>query len=273
MYWFNRQRTALLASMKTAPSVEPYLTFQSVNSFTISVASPKWNGIMEYSTNTISWFTWDGSVISSLGGKIYLRGTGNTRVSHDGNNKSEFIISGTAVECVGNIETLLDWQTVLNGEHPIMDTYCFTWAFGNNYALISAPELPSHNLNDFCYSAMFYNCDNLTIPPALPATILKDFCYQSMFYDCDNLTTVPALPATVLAYNCYEYMFLSCDKIKVSATKTGIYQYEWRIPTSGTISSTKSNWNNEMLYGTGGTFKYNPQINTTYYVENQPVSS
>ena len=80
MYWFNRQRTALLASMKTAPSVEPYLTFQSVNSFTISVASPKWDGTMEYSTDTENWFTWNGSSISSVDGKVYLRGTGNTRV-------------------------------------------------------------------------------------------------------------------------------------------------------------------------------------------------
>lgn len=39
----------------------------------------------------------------------------------------------------------------------------------------------------------------------------------------------------------------------------------WRIPSSGTISSIASMWNNEMLSGTGGTFTGNPDINTTYY--------
>jgi hypothetical protein len=65
-------------------------------------------------------------------------------------------------------------------------------------------------------------------------------------------------------------MFYGCTEFKVSAIKTGSYQYAWRIPTSGT-GTTVYDWNTGMLTGTGGTFKSSPSINTTYYVENPPV--
>jgi hypothetical protein len=300
MYWFNRQRTVLLASMKTAPSVEPYLTFQSVNSFTISVASPKWDGTMEYSHDTENWTTWNGSAISSVEGKIYLRGTGNTSISSDSSgNYSQFVISGTAVECVGNIETLLDWQSVVDGQHPTMSSRCFSSAFMDCIALIKAPDLPAtnlaiycysdmfrgctalttapalpaNNLVIYCYSDMFRGCTALTTAPALPANNLANYCYAYMFYDCTALTTAPALPANNLAKSCYTSMFRNCTSLKISTTQSGIYQYAWRIPTSGTISSTPSSWNTNMFAETGGTFTSNPTINTTYYVENQPVSS
>jgi hypothetical protein len=408
--------------------MKPYLTFQSVNPFTIRVESPKWNGMMEFSTDTENWTTWDGSEIQSVDGKVYLRGTGNTRVSAQSVlNYSPFVISGTAVECVGNIETLLDWQTVLNGEHPTMDSYCFAYAFRGDSALITAPELPATTLatscyqsmfngctslttapelpattlankcyyemfrgctnltaapelpvttlaegcyggmflgctslttapalpattlTDYCYEYMFYGCTSLTTAPELPATTLADYCYSGMFYHCTALTTAPALPATTLANycyrsmflgctalttapalpannlanycyahmfrgctaltaapalpannlagscyahmfrgctalttapalpannlagSCYSYMFYGCASLKISTTQSGIYQYAWRIPTSGTISSTPSSWNTKMFYNTGGTFTGDPAINTTYYLEYPPV--
>jgi hypothetical protein len=65
-------------------------------------------------------------------------------------------------------------------------------------------------------------------------------------------------------------MFEGCSALKVSTTKTGSYQYSWRIPTSGT-GTEATDWNYRMLSSTGGTFKGNPSINTTYYVENPPV--
>ena len=104
-----------------------------------------------------------------------------------------------------------------------------------------------------------------------PPTSLSVSCYRSMFYQCTNLTTAPELPATTLANYCYSNMFSNCTTFKVSSTQTGTYQYAWRIPTSGTISYTKTFWNFAMLSGTGGTFKSDPSINTTYYVENKPV--
>jgi hypothetical protein len=66
-------------------------------------------------------------------------------------------------------------------------------------------------------------------------------------------------------------MFNGCTAFKVSTTKTGSYQYSWRIPTSGTIGTTPSFWNPNMLANTGGTFTSDPNINTAYYVENPPV--
>ena len=117
---------------------------------------------------------------------------------------------------------------------------------------------------------MFDGCTSLKTAPALPATTLAKGCYFYMFWHCANLTTVPALPATTLAIECYRTMFGSCTAFKVSSTQTGRYQYAWRIPTSGT-ASTKSSWNTNMLAKTGGTFTSDPSINTTYYVENEPV--
>jgi len=99
---------------------------------------------------------------------------------------------------------------------------------------------------------------------------LATYCYNSMFEDCTSLTTAPELPATTLANYCYQYMFNGCTSFKVSATQTGTYTYTWRIPTSGT-GTIASGWNSYMLGGTGGTYKNNPTINKTYYVQNEPV--
>ena len=117
---------------------------------------------------------------------------------------------------------------------------------------------------------MFNGCTNLTTAPALPATTLVNGCYSNMFRDCTSLTIVPQLPATTLKSGCYAYMFYGCSSFKVSPTQTGTYQYVWRIPTSGT-GSTATGWNSRMLSNTGGTFAGDPSINTTYYVENEPV--
>jgi hypothetical protein len=98
------------------------------------------------------------------------------------------------------------------------------------------------------------------------------FCYAYMFRGCTGLTAAPALPATTLADHCYYYMFQGCSNFKVSTTSTGTTNKAWRIPKSGTGSVTNAtDWNSYMLTNTGGTFKTNPVINTTYYVENDPV--
>jgi len=73
-----------------------------------------------------------------------------------------------------------------------------------------------------------------------------------------------------LASYCYVEMFKGCLAFKVSTTNIGSYTYAWRIPTSGT-GTTATEWNIDMLAYTGGTFTGDPTINTTYYVEKQPV--
>ena len=173
---------------------------------------------------------------------------------------------------------------------------CYQSMFRGCTSLTTAPELPSTTLAGSCYNNMFYNCRSLTTAPALPATTLANYCYGSMFQGCTSLTTVPALPATTLANNCYSYMFQGCTsltnvpalpattladycynamfrgctKIKLSATKTGAYVNEYRVPTVGTGTNANSDLNN-MFSSTGGTFANTPTINTTYYIENQII--
>ena len=146
-----------------------------------------------------------------------------------------------------------------------LTTFCYDSMFYDCANLTTAPALSATTLADYCYNSMFYGCTSLTTAPELPATTLTTFCYDSMFYDCTSLTQAPELPATTLATFCYDSMFRGCSKLKLSTTQTTEYKTPWRIPSSGTISSEPSRWNTNMLTGTGGTFKGNPSINTTYY--------
>jgi hypothetical protein len=230
----------------STPPGLPYLTFQSTSSFTLKVYdnTKHWNGTLYYSTDTTTWNVWSGTTtLSSVNNKLYLRGTGNTVITGNDQNY-RWVLAGSNIECIGNIENLLDYETVALGNHPTMA--------------------------DRCYNSMFRGCTGLTTAPSLPATTLTNSCYNSMFRGCTGLTTAPSLPATTLANGCYGSMFWGCTAFKVSATQTGTYQYAWRIPTSRT-GTTATNWNSNMLYNTGGSFTGNPVINTTYYVENPPV--
>ena len=250
----------------------PYLTFQSTSNFTLNVydKTKPWDGTLYYSTDTTTWNVWDGTTtLNSVNNKLYLRGKGNTVITGN-DQKYRWVLTGSNIECTGNIENLLDWETVASGNHPPMASYCYSYMFQECKALASAPALPATTLTERCYSHMFRGCTALASVPALPATILAPYCYISMFRDCTALTSVPALPATTLANYCYNGMFRDCTSLKISSTQTGAYLYEWRIPTSGT-GTLASGWNAYMFSGTGGTFIDDPSINTTYYVENPPV--
>ena len=148
----------------------------------------------------------------------------------------------------------------------ILADYCYYSMFQGCTSLTTAPELPAIALVDSCYCNMFYGCRSLTTAPALPATTLTIQCYRGMFLGCTSLTTAPALPATTLADRCYRSMFSDCTGLKISATQTGEYTTAWRIPSTGEIAAEATDWNTYMLNGTGGTFKENPSINTTYYM-------
>ena len=196
------------------PTVEPYLTFSSPSAFQIYVAdnTKHWDGTLEYSTDKENWNIWDGTIVLNSGSnnELYLRGTSNTYIT--GEEQVGWQLEGTDISCLGNIETLLDYQTVANGQHPTMA--------------------------NSCYDGMFTYCRNLTTAPELPATTLANYCYQGMFYYCTSLTQVPALPATTLATDCYSYMFSDCASLYVSGTQTPNAQYEWRIPANGVITGT-----------------------------------
>lgn len=227
-----------------AVEVVPYLSFIGNEDFTLKTnnTTKNWDGTLEYSTDIITWNTWNGTEISSSGSKLYLRGTGNTKITGSNSSNFRFVFTGTdtlKIACKGNIENLLDYETVSAGGHPTMGGYC--------------------------YANMFQDCTALTRAPALPATTLASGCYISMFYNCRSLTTIPALPATTLANNCYYSMFYKCILIKLSSYKTGSYTTAYRIPKFGTGATADS-----ALYGmfgvTGGTFNGTPEINTTYYL-------
>ena len=165
--------------------VVPYLTFSSPSSFTLAVgdATKHWDGIVEYSTDTSVWATWDGtttlsSVASGNDNVLYLRGTGNTHLGYYSENKDDYIpwvINGTDVRCDGNIETLLDYATVKAGQHPMMEYKCFVGLFKGCTALIVAPALPATTLAGSCYSEMFYGCTSLKLSSTQTGEYMQEY--------------------------------------------------------------------------------------------------
>lgn len=222
----------------------PYLTFHSPSEFSISSVTKRWNGTMEYSTDTINWTTWTGSQITAAqvgdGAQagdgeyyLYLRGSGNTTVSATSSTASgAWTLTGSNISCEGDIENLREW----NGTPSTMAAYCYQQMFMNQAALVkaprlsattlanscyaymfqgtsitTAPELPVMSLPTYCYLQMFCNCKNLTAAPALPATAINNGCYSAMFSGCSSLVSAPSeLPAATLANSCYKQMFQGC---------------------------------------------------------------
>lgn len=228
------------------PGIDGALTFVGDTDFTLkSNLTP--NGTLQYSTNGTTWNTFSYlDTISSSNKKLYMRGIGNERLGAQ--NQTGFDFSGAnEIHCYGNIETLLDYQTVLNGNHPTMDDYCFQY--------------------------LFHWCSELITPPELPATTLSPYCYRMMFYHCDKLNKLPKLPATYLPEYCYNDMFRACSSIKISATQTGEYQTPYRIPTTGTGTVENGLSLIGMFFETGGTYNppESPSVNTTYYTSNELV--
>ena len=201
------------------PAGKSYLTFSSPNSFTLKVndTTKHWNGTLEYFSSNRTWTTWDGTTtLSSVDNDgenvLYLRGTGNTVITGSSSNYI-WVLTGSDIACIGNIENLLDYATVESGNHPTMADFCYMSMFQGCTSLTQAPALPATTLAFECYDSMFYGCTSLTQAPALPATTLANRCYFSMFYGCTALTKAPALPATTLADRCYTGMFNGCTSL------------------------------------------------------------
>ena len=288
---------SIFAPAQFKPEGKSYLTFSSPKNFTLEVnnRTKNWDGILEYFASDKTWTVWDGTTILSGHNNdgeyvLYLRGTGNTKITGMGTNIN-WIITGTDIKCIGNIENLLDYATVASGKHPTMAKFCYSQMFYGCASLTQAPELPATTLAKSCYFSMFSNCTALTQAPTLPATTLEANCYNNMFYGCTSLTQAPALPATTLTEGCYggmfsgctaltqapalpattlenacyRSMFQGCTSLKLSSTKTGEYTQEYRIPSSGT-GTIHGYALTDMFVSTGGTFTGTPAINTTYYL-------
>lgn len=228
------------------PKVGGYLMFTSENSFSLKVSTKKWDGTLYYSTNGRDFSTWNGTEIFasySVGlYRLYLKGSGNTTIS--GGSDGKFIFTGTNINCEGNIETLLDYETVDGGNHPTM--------------------------GDNCFERLFYGCTELLTPPQLKATTLSTSCYRYMFFGCTKLQTLPKLDATELKEYCYDRMFQNCSSIFIYTTND-VAKNEYRLPTSGTIETIPSMSLYLMFLYCSGNVSSTPSINTTYYVINQPV--
>ena len=207
------------ADVSFKPEGKSYLTFSSPNSFTLKVndTTKHWDGTLEYFSSNRAWTAWDGTTTLSAVADdgeyvLYLRGTGNTVIT--GNLlKYKWVLTGSDITCIGNIENLLDYATVASGNHPTMANNCYNGMFYGCTSLIQAPALPATTLADSCYMYMFYGCTSLTQAPALPATTLAEGCYAYMFHGCASLTQAPALPATTLANYCYQNMFQGCTSL------------------------------------------------------------
>ena len=201
------------------PEGKSYLMFSSPSSFTIAVndTTKHWDGTLDYFTSDRTWTVWDGTTTLSAVDNdgeyvLYLRGTGNTVITGTSSNY-KWVITGTDISCIGNIENLLDYATVKSGVHPTMADRCYQHMFRDCTSLTQAPDLPAITLATNCYYYMFYGCTALTQAPALPATMLANSCYYRMFSGCTALTQAPALPATTLAESCYKYMFTGCTSL------------------------------------------------------------
>ena len=210
---------SIFAPAQFKPEGKSYLTFSSPNNFTLEVnnRTKNWDGILEYFAYDKTWTVWDGTTILSGHNNdgeyvLYLRGTGNTKITGMGTNIN-WIITGTDIKCIGNIENLLDYATVASGKHPTMAKFCYSQMFYGCASLTQAPALPATTLANYCYSQMFSGCTSLTQAPELPATTLAKSCYFSMFSNCTALTQAPTLPATTLEANCYNNMFYGCTSL------------------------------------------------------------
>lgn len=149
-----------------------YLTFTSNSPFSLTSSYGYFqnDGIIQYSIDAINWNNVDfnsDTINSSDAGVLYLRGIGNTVITgidEDNGDSDMFVFNADDyIYCSGNIETLLDYETVMRGEHPPMGDYCFARLFAGNTNLITAPELPATTLADYCYVSMFNGCTNIKL--------------------------------------------------------------------------------------------------------------
>lgn len=171
------------------------LKFESKSSFKITPQFADGVSISYSLDNGTTWTNCKNNVEIAVSQEIYFRGSGNTVITGDiFSNKSWKIISDNGkdgIRCSGNIEALLDWETVVAGNHPSMGDCCFFGLFYECAHLVTAPELPATELTPYCYAYMFSKCSNLRTVPILPRVDeYASFCYAGMFADCPQLKFV-----------------------------------------------------------------------------------
>ena len=150
---------------KKRKRITNYLTFSSPNPFSISVATPGWDGKLYCSTDTTTWAEWTGNEVNATGVDgtyaLYFNGAGNTKIT--GGLSHEWTLNGSSISCTGNIESLLDYETVGAGQHPTMANFCYYYMFRDCTSLTTAPSLPATTLALSCYISMFYGCTSIKL--------------------------------------------------------------------------------------------------------------
>ena len=150
---------------KKRNQITNYLTFSSPEPFSISVATPGWNGKLYCSTDTKTWAEWTGTEVNATEADgsyaLYFAGVGNTKISGDASYR--WTLNGSSISCTGNIESLLDYETVAAGQHPAMAEKCYRNMFSGCTSLTTAPSLPATTLAFYCYSYMFYGCTSIKL--------------------------------------------------------------------------------------------------------------
>lgn len=219
---------------------ENSLEFASDNSFTIN-ATKLWDGTIEYN-NGNGWTTWTGSSVASTvmdnKYRIYFRGSNNTYImGTNGSKANAWKITGSNVECNGNLWNLLDYNTVKQDNIPTHAKYCFYHMFDSCEALVKVPALGTKYTNNtkifrapqYCYAYMFYGCSNILEPAELISRTIDSYCYLAMYQNCIKLTKSVDFSWPSLASNaqyCYSHMFYGCsnlEEVKDLGTKCGFY--------------------------------------------------
>ena len=244
---------SIFAPAPFKPEGKSYLTFSSPKSFTLKVnnATKNWDGTLEYFSADKVWTVWDGTTILFADNNdgeyvLYLRGTGNTKITgltaNGSSDTYRWVLTGSDIACVGNIENLLDYATVESGQHPTMAEACYAYMFYDCTSLTQAPTLTATTLANYCYCGMFVRCTSLTQAPVLPAITLSKGCYQDMFYGCTSLTQAPTLTATTLADYCYADMFYGCTSLTqapaLSATTLSSHCYHQMFSSCTSLTQT-----------------------------------
>ena len=182
---------------------ENCLTFQNKQAFAVQMSNVlAYNGRLEYSTNLHDWHTLSGAGImnsqrNGIRHKVYVRGENNTYIKGYRSliPVAEYGIAvGNNTQCVGNINTLLNYK---NPDNVTYDNGAFSRLFVNSTGLILAPDLPQMELTQSCYEYMFKGCTLLKHAPDLPATTLPNTCYREMFNGCTLLESVKMMATTL----------------------------------------------------------------------------
>lgn len=201
------------------PLVEPYfpVEFVSNNSFTIAATEQLWEGALEYSTDKLTWSTWDGTTITAAsdGNKYRLcfRGTGNTKIT--GVADKPWVITGSGVEISGQIESLLDYTTAANSVTVASSAY--NSLFKGQTAITRVKNLIISNTTGSAYKDMFNGCTNLIDTPNFYVYKNGGFNnYESMFKGCTALTETNDMTGTYAYYSSHQSMFEGCTSLIAS---------------------------------------------------------